>query len=113
MRRAASALAALACGVSVALGAYAAHVADPQGRQRLGLAAAFAFGHGLAVLLLRTREGLLAAAARACLLGGIALFSGSLAGAALFATPTMLAPYGGSLFVLGWLLAAIDLLRKD
>jgi uncharacterized membrane protein YgdD (TMEM256/DUF423 family) len=113
IRRAVSALAALVCGAAVALGAYAAHVADPQARQRLALAALFAFGHGLAMIALRARCGALAGATRACFLAGIALFAGSLAGAALLGTSTRLAPIGGSLLMLGWLLAAIELLRKD
>ena len=113
IRRAISTLAAWLCGLAVALGAYAAHVAGAQDRQRLALAAAFAFGHGLALLVLRAREGALATATRACFLGGVFLFCGSLAGAALFATGTGLAPTGGSLLMLGWLIAGIDLLRKD
>jgi len=112
-RRAISALAALLCGLSVALGAYAAHAAVAQDRQRLALAAAFAFGHGLALLALRTREGALATATRACFLAGVALFCGSLASAALFATSTRLAPTGGTLLMLGWLLASFELLRRD
>ena len=111
--RVVSACAALLCGLSVALGAYAAHAAAAQERQRLALAAAFAFGHGLALLALRAREGALATATRACFLAGIALFCGSLASAALFATGTRLAPAGGTLLMLGWLLAGIELLRKD
>ena len=108
-----SALAALFCAASVALGAYAAHAAEPQALQRLALAAAFAFGHGLALLVLRTREGGLAIAARAAFIAGTLCFSGSLAGAALAGLPTALAPVGGMLLILGWLLAAVDLLRKD
>ena len=42
---------------------------------------------------------------------GMLLFSGSLAGAALVGWPTALAPLGGSLMILGWLLLACDLLR--
>jgi uncharacterized membrane protein YgdD (TMEM256/DUF423 family) len=112
-RRLVSALAALLCGLSVGLGAYAAHVAVAQDRQRIALAAVFAFGHGLALLALRAREGALATATRACFLAGIALFCGSLAAAALFAGSTRLAPAGGTLLMLGWLLASVELLRKD
>ena len=112
-RRVVAAIAALLCGLSVALGAYAAHAASAQDRQRLALAAAFAFGHGLALLALRSRAGTLAIATRACFLAGVALFCGSLAGAALFASGTQLAPAGGTLLMLGWLLASVDLLRKD
>ena len=112
-RRLVSALAALLCGISVALAAYGAHAADPLVARRLSVAAAFAFGHGLALLALRTREGAVALAARACFVAGVVLFCGSLVGAALAALPTGLAPIGGSLLMLGWLLAAIDLLRKE
>jgi len=112
-RRLVSAIAALFCAISVALGAYAAHAAQPQARQRLALAAAFAFGHGLALLALRTREGRVAIAARACFIAGTICFAGSLAGAALLGLPTGLAPVGGMLLILGWLVAAVDLLRKD
>ena len=112
-RRFVSALAALFCAAAVALGAYAAHAADAQSRQRLALAAAFAFGHGLALLALRAREGRLAIATRACFVAGTICFSGSLAGAALLGLPTALAPAGGMLLILAWLLAAADLLRKD
>jgi uncharacterized membrane protein YgdD (TMEM256/DUF423 family) len=112
-RRLVSAIASLFCGLSVALGAYAAHVADGQAKQRLAIAAAFAFGHGLALLALRTREGAFAIATRAAFLAGTILFCGSLAGAALFSLPTGLAPAGGTLLMAGWLLAAFDLLRKD
>lgn len=112
MQRATGFSAALVCALAVALAAYAAHAAQAQDRQRLALAAAFAFGHGLALLLLQSRSGALANAARACFLAGIALFSGSLAAAALLATPTTLAPFGGCLLILGWLLAAADQLRR-
>ena len=112
-RRIVSALAALLCGLSVALGAYAAHAADGLAKQRLAIAAAFAFGHGLALLVLRAREGRLATATRIVLLSGVILFCGSLAGAALWGLPTALAPAGGTLLMAGWLLASLDLLRKD
>jgi uncharacterized membrane protein YgdD (TMEM256/DUF423 family) len=108
-----AAVGALLCGLAVALGAYAAHAADPAARSRLALAAAFAFGHGLALVSLRMRAGRLALAARSSLLAGVLLFSGSLALAALAAGHAPLAPAGGTLLMLGWLLAAIDFLRKD
>jgi len=112
-RRIANAIAALFCAISVALGAYAAHAADPQARLRLGLAAAFAFAHGLALLALRSREGGLATAVRAGFIAGTIFFCGSLAGAAMFGLPTVLAPIGGTVLILAWLLAAADLLRKE
>jgi uncharacterized membrane protein YgdD (TMEM256/DUF423 family) len=112
-RRIVGAVAALFCGLAVAVAAYAAHAADPQARLRLGLAAAFAFGHGLALLALRSRDGVLAIAVRAGFIAGTVLFSGSLAGAALLGLPTALAPAGGTVLILAWLLAAADLLRQE
>jgi uncharacterized membrane protein YgdD (TMEM256/DUF423 family) len=112
-RRIVGAIAALFCGLAVALAAYAAHAAQPQARLRLGLAAAFAFGHGLALLALRSREGALAIAVRAGFIAGTVLFSGSLAGAALLGLPTALAPIGGTVLILAWLLAAAELLRQE
>jgi uncharacterized membrane protein YgdD (TMEM256/DUF423 family) len=113
MRRLPAALAATIAALSVALGAYAVHAAQAQDRQRLALAAAFAFGHALALLLLHSRQNRLATAARSCFMVGIALFSGSLAAAALFGTTTRWVPFGGSLLILGWLVASVDFLRKD
>lgn len=108
-----SVFAALCCGMSVALGAYASHAAVGQARERLALAALFAFAHGLALLALASRGSRLALAGKGLFAAGIVLFSGSLAAAALFATPTAAAPFGGSLLMLGWLLVAGDFLRKD
>ena len=113
MKRLVAAVAALLCATAIAASAHAMHVSDGLARQRLCIAAAFAFGHGLALLLLRSREGRLVQAAQACLLAGVLLFAGSLAGAALASWPTRFAPHGGTLLILGWLLAAIDFLRKD
>jgi len=112
-RRLVSALAALFCAISVALAAYAAHAAEGLAKQRLAIAAAFFFGHGLALLVLRMREGKLALAARIAFLAGTICFAGSLARAALFGGPTFLAPIGGTLLIGAWLLTAIDFLRKE
>jgi uncharacterized membrane protein YgdD (TMEM256/DUF423 family) len=111
--RPSAALGALLCGLAVALGAYAAHAGDPAARPRLALAAAFAFAHGLALVVLRERGGRLALAARFALLAGVLLFAGSLALAAWTGGHAPLAPAGGMLLMLGWLLAALDFLRKD
>lgn len=105
---------ALLAGGAVALAAYASHAAAaPGARERLLLAAAFAFGHGavLAVLDLRgaAARGLVAPAA---LLVGTLLFAGSLAGAVLGGWPTRLAPFGGMLLIGGWLLLAVERGRR-
>lgn len=110
--RVCSAFAALSCGVSVALGAYASHVAQAQDARRLALAALFAFAHGLALIVIGTRSSRLARASMACFAAGILLFSGSLALAAFFGLPTVLAPFGGSLLMLGWGILAVDFVRE-
>jgi len=111
LARASSAFGALACGMSVALGAYASHVALAQDGRRLAIAAAFAFGHGLALLVVSTRCSRLALAAQLCFGLGIVLFSGSLSLAVFFGMPTTLAPFGGSLLMLGWGILAVDFVR--
>jgi len=104
---------AVLAALAVALAAYASHAADPGAGQRLGLAAAFAFGHGLALAALAPRaRGYLAPAALWALLLGVLLFAGSLVGARFFGLPTRLAPMGGSLMILGWLAHAVAALRR-
>ena len=106
--RALSAFGAVACSLAVALGAYAAHIAAAQSQQRIGLAALFLFGHGLALLALAPRaHSRMQLVALIGLVLGVLLFSGSLALAALFGTSTLLAPFGGSLLILAWLLYAV------
>ncbi|TKS54324.1 DUF423 domain-containing protein [Luteimonas yindakuii] len=108
-----AAVGALYAGLSVAAAAYASHGLDGEAQSRLMLAAMFGFGHGVALVALG-RQALRRRAAVALwfLLVGVALFSGSLAGAALAAWPTRAAPWGGMLMMLGWLLLAVDSLRR-
>ncbi|MGQ4659835.1 DUF423 domain-containing protein [Lysobacter sp. F6437] len=97
---------------SVALFAYAAHSAEPQVQASLHSAALFAFGHGIALAALAPHVRRRFGAAALCVLAlGTLLFSGSLACAHAFGTPTSLAPMGGSLMILAWLLWAADTLR--
>jgi uncharacterized membrane protein YgdD (TMEM256/DUF423 family) len=112
-QRALAAVGALLAAMAVALAAYAAHAADGDTRSALQTAAAFAFGHGVALAALApqtTRR--LGRLALAALLLGTLLFSGSLAAAHTFATPTRLAPVGGLLMIGGWLLYAVHALRR-
>ena len=104
---------ALLAGLSVALAAYAVHAADPAAQQRLQSAAWFAFGHGIALTALAPRAvRMLALAGLVSLAIGTLLFSGSLVGGHFLATPTTLAPFGGGLMMLGWLLWAVATLRR-
>ena len=102
---------AINCGLAVALGAYASHVAQAQDGKRLALAALFAFGHGLALIVLSSRTSRLATWSMACIALGLIGFSGSLAAAVFFGTSTVLAPTGGILLMLGWGILAADFLR--
>lgn len=106
-------LAPVYCAAGVALGAYASHGGlAPLAQERLALAALFAFGHGVGLLAVRGRDSRLALTARCAISAGVALFSGSLAGAALAGLPTAAAPGGGMLMILGWLLLAFDSARS-
>jgi uncharacterized membrane protein YgdD (TMEM256/DUF423 family) len=111
--RHAAAFGALVCGLSVALAAWASHGADPAARVRLALAAAIAFGHGLALVAIADRSGKLLAATRVAFVLGIALFSGSLVGAVVFGTATALAPAGGLALMAGWAILAAHFLRGN
>ena len=108
-RRWLGAIGSMLASVAVALAAYAAHGAEGEAQARLTQAAAFAFGHGLALAalapLVQRRSGLVALLA---MLLGVLLFSGSVAGAALWGLPTTLAPFGGMLMIGGCLLHGLD-----
>ena len=111
--RALAAFGALACGVAVGLGAYASHGLDGEAARRVGLAALFAFGHGMALLLLAPGAGTrLRTAGLSALAVGLLLFSGSLLAAVFLSASTALAPLGGILLMLGWLAVAADALRR-
>lgn len=110
--RLAGAAGALCAGAGVGLAAYASHGAAGQAAAWLQTAALFAFGHGVALALLGALPArALRLAAAGLLLAGMLLFSGSLAAAALLGWPTSLAPFGGGLMMLGWVLLAADLVR--
>ena len=75
-------------------------------------AAAFGFGHGLALAALAPfAHAGIGRIALATMLAGVLLFSGSLAGGGLLGWSTALAPFGGTLMLLGWLLHGWHRLR--
>ena len=103
---------ALGCGIAVGISAYAMHATlTSVNHQRLVIAAVFLFAHGLAFASLApgTRSRLRHAGFLALMIGTI-LFAGSLALAALLGIAPTLAPFGGSLLMLGWLLIGGDFL---
>ena len=103
---------AFGCAMAVALGAYAMHAKlDPQDHERLAIAALFAFAQGLALAALAPgSQGRLRHIGLRVILAGTILFAGSLAFAALFGIEPTLAPVGGSLLILGWVLIAAGFL---
>jgi len=103
----------LLAGAAVALSAYAAHGVEGEARARLSLAAAFAFGHGVALAALGGHTvRWLKTLGLAALLLGVVLFSGSLVGEALRGWSTAAAPVGGMLLIGGWLVLAAHSLRR-
>lgn len=97
----------------VGLSAYAAHGAEAAARANLQSAALFALAHGIALASLSPHTPRrLGTLALAMLLLGVLLFSGSLAAAHFFGMSTRFAPMGGSMMIFGWLLFAVDALRR-
>lgn len=112
-RRALAVAGALCCGGAVALAAVSMHGLEGDAAKQGAIAAAFAFAHGLALLLLApTASTRLRLVALFALAAGLVLFAGSLAAAAFFATPTGAAPAGGLLLMAGWALLAADAVRS-
>ena len=97
---------------AVALAALASHAVQGPGQGRLQLAAALAFGHGLALVALSpatTRR--LGRIALLVSYLGMLLFCGSLVFSVFAQWPTTFAPLGGMAMIGGWLLLAIDRAR--
>jgi uncharacterized membrane protein YgdD (TMEM256/DUF423 family) len=108
---AASGAALAAC--AVALAAYASHGTHEDARGPLHAAAAVAFGHGLALAALAPPARMRAHFFALCgLLLGTLLFSGGVVLGHVLGWPVRLAPFGGSLLILSWLLYAVASLRR-
>ncbi len=106
------ALGGFACAAAIALGAYANHGASGQSQAWLQTASLYLFLHGLALLCLSPRaHSRLDRAGLGIMAFGLALFCGSLIGAALFGLSTRLAPMGGSALILSWLMIGVARLR--
>lgn len=107
-----SALAALLCGLSVAMSAYGSHALEGESQRRLLMASYFAFAHGLSLIVLVRRSSAISNILACCLMFlGLAIFSGSLAFAALWQAPTTFAPAGGFALILAWCWIALNFLR--
>jgi uncharacterized membrane protein YgdD (TMEM256/DUF423 family) len=104
---------ALLAGASVALSAYAAHSVPESARGSLQSAALLAMLHGIALAALgRGAAGAVSLPALWLLLAGTLLFSGSLACGHFCSTSTRLAPFGGTLLIVGWLAYAVAALAR-
>jgi len=114
-------IASLAGAVAVALGAMAAHVADPDDARRLEVAVRYLMWHALALLgvawLATGAARRWASVAGGLFCAGMLLFSGSLALSVATGTEsvTLVAPSGGLAYMAGWLalgLAGLTLRRQ-
>lgn len=106
---------AILTGVAVGLGAFGAHGMkahyDAAALQTFETGVRYQMYHGLGLGLcgLLAERGWRLRGAAWCLLGGVALFSGSLYGLVLAGWKWLgpVTPIGGVLFLLGWLLVAL------
>jgi len=113
LRRLLTACGALFASAGVALSAYAAHAADIAARPSLQSAALIALLHGVALAALSRHAARRAGLAALLMLAvGALLFSGTIVAAHAFDMPTRLAPFGGMLLILGWLVFAFDAIRR-
>ena len=110
-------LAGLAGAAAVALGAVAAHLAEPEAAHRLETAVRYLMWHALALVgiawLSDTAIRRWAMLAGGLFASGMVLFCGSLAVSALTGDQaiTMFAPAGAMAFIAGWLALALAGLR--
>ena len=106
---------ALLSGLAVGLGAFGAHSMkahyDAAALQTFETGVRYQMYHGLGLVLcgLLAERGWRLRGAALCLLGGTALFSGSLYGLVLAGWKWLgpVTPIGGVLFLIGWLLVAL------
>jgi uncharacterized membrane protein YgdD (TMEM256/DUF423 family) len=111
--RALTAAGALLAAAAVALSAYAAHAASGPAQASLHAAAIMAFGHGVALAALAPPARLrIQFFTLSGMLLGTLLFCGSLVLRHAFDLPVRLAPFGGGLLILSWLLYAVASLRR-
>ena len=110
----------LICGLlgasGVALGAVAAHaLADPTAAIAVGRASNYQLLHAIALLVLSQMVGSLTVLARAAMLAGILGFSGAIYLKYLLGMTGagIVAPWGGSLLILSWLLVAASALTAS
>ena len=112
-RRGFAATGALCCSLAIALAAYAAHGLEATVAARLQLPLGWLLLHGFALAVFAPRQrNAWELAALIGWSGGLLLFCGSLICAVLFGTSTRLAPAGGVLLIVAWLVQALAALRR-
>jgi uncharacterized membrane protein YgdD (TMEM256/DUF423 family) len=111
----AAALSLLVATIAGAVGSHALTFTDAQAQHSFETAVQFQFFHGLGVVAivlvgLAGRAGFVRGAAAWLMLAGTLLFCGSIYARALGAQPGIvaLAPYGGIMFMVGWLAFAVS-----
>jgi uncharacterized membrane protein YgdD (TMEM256/DUF423 family) len=94
----------------VALGAIAAHALAEPAATAVERASTYQILHAIALLVLCAASGTLVAVARWAMLAGIVGFSGAIYAKYLLNLPALgaLAPLGGSLLILSWVLLAVS-----
>lgn len=98
---------------AVALSAYAAHAVEGVAQSNLQTAAVMAFGHGIALAgLAHLPRGWLGVSALLALLVGCVMFCAALVSKYLLGVSLGIAPFGGSLMIIGWLLCALALANR-
>lgn len=103
---------ALLAAIAVALSAYASHGLEGAAQRSLMMAAAVAFGHGVALAALSpVHHAKLACVALLGLALGCLLFTGGIAAGVFLGIGGQVAPFGGTLLILSWLLLALASLR--
>ena len=107
------------CGLlgasGVALGAVAAHaLADPQAALAVERASNYQLVHVIAILVLLGIEGRLVTLSRWLMLAGVSGFSGAIYAKYLLGLTALgaLAPFGGSLLILSWLVLGASALDR-
>jgi uncharacterized membrane protein YgdD (TMEM256/DUF423 family) len=111
-RRGLAAAGALFSASAIALGAVVAHSQALDVRERLAPALTYLLAHGIALAVLAPRaRSAWSLASLLMLVLGTLLFCGSVLGGRLLGWPGALAPTGGTLMILAWIVHAIGALR--
>jgi len=99
----------------VALGAIAAHVLEEPAATSVERASTYQVLHAITLLVLCAASGRLVTIARWTMLAGIVGFSGAIYAKYLLHLPALgaLAPIGGSLLILSWLLLAVSWIGQN